>query len=208
MRYEPTPPWHDEVGRFAQFRISDYKSGVKSGRFQNAPAGLLFRGDSGVPEDGAVADNNNFGGRFGFAYSLTSDGKTSIRGGVGMFYDQHLLGEFNNGGVNGPPWSLRLSVTRPQGPFSDPYRGRTDFNKISVAQIGAADAVFPTPVLATTYDGRQDTPLVQLEHDARTRDLAAMARSRRLRRFRFQLRPARISTQCGSACPRGLDVNN
>ena len=159
MRYEPTPPWHDDVGRFAQFRISDYQSGVQSGRFENAPPGLLFRGDPGVPEDGAVADNDNLGGRLGFAYSLTSDGRTSIRGGFGMFFDQHLLGEFNNGGVNGPPWSLRLSVTRPQGPFSDPYRGRDDFNKITVDQIGAADAVFPTPVLATTYDGRQDTPL-------------------------------------------------
>ncbi|MDA0206399.1 MAG: TonB-dependent receptor [Acidobacteria bacterium] len=159
MRYEPTPAWHDTVGRFQQFKISDYENGVQSGRFENAPPGLLYRGDPGVPKDGADPDRDNFGGRFGFAYALTSDGKTSIRGGAGMFYDQHLQGDFNNGGVNGAPWSLRLSVTRPEGPFSDPYRGRDDFDGITVDQIGAADAVFPTPVLATTYDGRQDTPL-------------------------------------------------
>jgi len=64
--WEPTPPWHDEVGRFAKFRISDWENGVKSSRFDNGPAGVLFRGDPGVPEDGADPDNNNIGGRFGF----------------------------------------------------------------------------------------------------------------------------------------------
>ena len=64
-----------------------------------------------------------------------------------------------NNGVNGAPWSLRLQVTRPEGPFADPYFGRDDFDQITVDQIGAKDAVFPSPVLATTYDGLQDTPL-------------------------------------------------
>jgi len=76
-----------------------------------------------------------------------------------MFYDQHLAGDFNNGGVNGPPWSLRLSVTEPEGPFSDPYLGRDDFDQIRVDKIGATDAVFPRPVLATSYDGWQETLL-------------------------------------------------
>ncbi len=159
VRFEPTPPWHDTVGRFAQFRISDWEAGTKSSRFDNGPPGLLYRGDPGVPEDGADPDNNNIGARFGFAYALTADGRTSLRGGAGMFYDQHLQGDFNNGGVNGPPWSLRLSVVEPDGPFSDPYRGRDDFDQIRVDKIGAQDAVFPRPVLATTYDGRQETPL-------------------------------------------------
>lgn len=159
VRWEPTPPWHDEVGRFAQFRISDWEAGTKTSQFDNGPAGLLYRGDPGVPVDGADPDNNNIGGRFGFAYAVTADGRTSLRGGGGMFYDQHLAGDFNNGGVNGPPWSLRLSVVEPEGPFSDPYRGRDDFDQIRVDKIGAKDAVFPRPVLATTYDGRQETPL-------------------------------------------------
>ena len=159
LRYEPTPLWHDTVGRFQQFRIADWQNGVRTSQYQNAPAGVFFRGDPGVPENGAKGDFDNWGARLGFAYAATADGKTSIRGGVGMFFDQHLLGEFNNDGVNGPPWSLRLSVTRPQGPFSDPYRGRSDFDAITVDKIGAADAVFPRPVLATTYDDRQETPL-------------------------------------------------
>ena len=159
VRYEPTPPWHEVRGRIERFRIEDFNAGIRSPQFANAPAGVLFRGDPGVPEDGTLGDWNNFGSRFGFAWDVFGDGKTSLRGGVGMFYDQHLLGEFNNGGVNAPPWSIRLSVTRPPGVLSDPYRGRTDFDKITIAAIGSPDAPFPRPVLLTTYDGRHETPL-------------------------------------------------
>ncbi len=159
LRYEPTPPWHETRGRIEYFTIENFRNGVRSPQFKNAPPGVLFRGDPGVPEDGALGDYNNFGGRLGFAWDVFGDGKTSVRGGVGMFYDQHLLGEFNNGGVNAPPWSIRLSVTRPQGPFSDPYLGRNDFNLITPASIGSPDAAFPRPVLLTTYDGKHTTPL-------------------------------------------------
>ena len=79
----------------------------------------------------------------GFAWDLTGDGKTSLRGGGGMFYDQHRDGESGNGGVNAAPWSIRLSVTRPAGPFSDPYRGRTDFNLITDETIGTQQAAVP-----------------------------------------------------------------
>ena len=159
MRYEPTPPWHEVRGRIEYFTIENFRAGVRSSQFKNAPPGVLFRGDPGVPEDGALGDYNNVAGRFGFAWDVFGDGKTSVRGGAGMFYDQHLLGEFNNGGVNAPPWSIRLSVTRPQGPFSDPYQGRSDFDQISLSAIGSPDAPFPRPVLLTTYDGKHTTPL-------------------------------------------------
>jgi hypothetical protein len=159
MRYEPTPPWHELRGRIQRFRLEDFAAGVKSQRFINAPPGVTFPGDPGVPADGVLPDFNNWGGRTGFAWDVNGNGKTSIRGGGGMFYDQHLLGEFNNGGVNAPPWSLRVSVTRPQGPLSDPYRGRSDFNQITLSAIGDPTAPFPRPVLLTTYDGRHETPL-------------------------------------------------
>jgi hypothetical protein len=159
MRYEPTPPWHELRGRIERFTLTDFYNGVRSQRFNNAPPGVTFRGDPGVPEDGVLGDFNNFGGRFGFAWDINGSGKMSLRGGGGMFYDQHLLGEFNNGGVNAPPWSLRVSVTQPQGPLSDPYQGRSDFNQITLSAIGDQNAPFPRPVLLTTYDGRHETPL-------------------------------------------------
>jgi hypothetical protein len=76
-----------------------------------------------------------------------------------LFYDQHRDGESGNGAVNAAPWSIRLSVTRPTGPFSDPYRGRTDFDLINDATIGTQQAPFPRPVLIETLDTTYKTPL-------------------------------------------------
>ena len=124
VRWEPAPPWREQVGRFQQFRLEDYENNVRSTLYDNAPRGLLFRGDPGVPFDGTNIDWMNIGTRVGVALDLTGDGKTSIRGGWGMFYDQQLDGEFYNVGVNSPPWSITTNITEPQGPFSDPYRGQ------------------------------------------------------------------------------------
>ena len=41
-------------------------------------------------------NHKNFAPRLGFAYDLTGDGKTSIRGGYGIYYDQEVLNTFLN----------------------------------------------------------------------------------------------------------------
>lgn len=159
LRYEPTKPWHEVVGRIQIFDIEAYRAGRRSTLFDNAPPGLFFRGDPGVPEDGTLPDYDNVSFRGGAAWDVTGDGRTSLRGGWGMFYDQHIIGRFNNGAVNNPPWSIRVTYTEPDGPFSDPYRGRSDFNVISLEGVGRRDAPFPTPVSANSYDKQFNTPV-------------------------------------------------
>ncbi len=159
LRYENTPPWHEIEGRIEYFSVDDYNNNVRSTVFPAAPRGETFRGDQGVPYDGTNALTNNFGPRAGFAWDMSGDGRMSLRGGGGMFYDQHRDGESGNGAVNAAPWNSRLSVIRPAGPFSDPYRGRTDFNLITDATIGTQQAIFPTPVLIETLDKTYKTPL-------------------------------------------------
>jgi hypothetical protein len=50
----------------------------------NLRGGVLFAGLKGVPRTQGNLDKNNFGPRFGFAWSLNS--KTVVRGGFGMFF--------------------------------------------------------------------------------------------------------------------------
>jgi hypothetical protein len=156
LRYEPSPPWHDTQNRFERVRIQDFVSGVHSQVFRNAPVGETFFGDPGVPQDGSLADNNNVAPRVGFALDVFGDGKTSLRGGVGLFYDQQLNGNFNNSGVNSTPFSTRISLVEPQGPFSDPYQGRVDPFPAPQPNI---DSPFPRPVALNTFEERFTTPL-------------------------------------------------
>jgi outer membrane receptor protein involved in Fe transport len=47
-----------------------------------------------------VSDKNNFGPRIGFAYDLTGDGRTSLRGGWGMYYGRVINSTVYNALVN------------------------------------------------------------------------------------------------------------
>jgi hypothetical protein len=100
LRWDPYFPFTEERGRIVCFR-----PGVQSVKFPNAPAGMLFGGpnhDPGCPEHGSNVNAGNFAPRLGFAYALTDDRRTSLRGGVGIYYSPPATAGYTNFADNAP----------------------------------------------------------------------------------------------------------
>jgi hypothetical protein len=151
VRWEPYFPWNEIKGRVEMFSIPNYNAGVRSRVFPNAPPGLLFPGDPGMPSRGTTGTMANVAPRIGFAYSPSKDAKMSIRGGFGMFYDTQTPGVVNNRFADLTPFSPQIAITSPIGPFSNPALGIQDY-PFPAPYPPPKDSRFPPPVLSITYD--------------------------------------------------------
>lgn len=154
LRWDPFYPYKDSLGRVACF-----VPGAQSSRFPNAPQGLLFGGnnhDAGCPNPSINNNPLNFGPRLGFAYQLTDDGKTSLRGGAGYYFEPPNTVAFQDV-VGIPPFAPIVNLTDVS--LSDPY-GSAGINNPFPAQFGPLNpgptATFPkniglVPVFARNF---------------------------------------------------------
>jgi hypothetical protein len=129
LRYEVSVPFVD-----ANDALNSFRPGQQSTRFPQAPLGLVYPGDEGVPRGTYETDKNNFAPRFGLAWDPTGSGRSSLRAAWGIFYDALAgQGDFFQNGVLAPPFTPLLEVNAPpasltlQNPLTAVTGGATNF---------------------------------------------------------------------------------
>jgi hypothetical protein len=80
---------------------------------------------------------HDFGPRLGFAWDVMGDGKTSLRGGIGMSYEGTLYNPLSNSRWNPPYYSFNLEVNQLAGGTDTVVYGPTTCSSTSCAPSGA-----------------------------------------------------------------------
>jgi predicted heme/steroid binding protein len=118
LRYELPEPYTE-----IHNRTSLFEPGKKSRVLPNAPVGLLYPGDPGVPAGLIPTDMKAFAPRLGVAWDPSRNGKLLITAAYGIFYEPYYTGQ---GGplqapISAPPFLGTPQVTLPN--FADPFNG-------------------------------------------------------------------------------------
>jgi hypothetical protein len=121
LRWEPYLPVRVEDIGLSYFDRAAFDQGVKSTVFPNAPAGLKFPGDAGMPGGRRVGFHRmgQLAPRLGIAWDPTGDGKTSIRAAYGLFYNRPNLTTYG-GFSSAPPNGNSVTIQNPPS-FADPW---------------------------------------------------------------------------------------
>src|ERR1700733_15150747 len=126
LRYElpfPSTERNNEVNLFVP--------GAQSRVLPNAPAGLLYPGDPGVPAGLIPTQKTAFAPRAGVAWDALGNGKTLVSAAYGIFYEPYYTGE---GGplqdpVSSPPYLKTQQISFPVNSFANPFYTPNPFSQ-------------------------------------------------------------------------------
>jgi outer membrane receptor protein involved in Fe transport len=146
LRYEAALPWVHPNNFWGTLHI-----GKQSQVVRTAPPGMVFPGDPGMPRGLVPADRNNWAPRVGFAWDPFGNGRTSVRGAYGVFYETINSDVIQN---TGQPFRYTFTINVPFALF-DPLRGQPPIplsvNLTNPQFVGLQQIFYPDPTLRTPY---------------------------------------------------------
>lgn len=119
LRYELPEPYTE-----IRNRTNLYEPGVQSKVMPNAPPGLVYPGDAGVPAGLIPTEKNAFAPRVGVAWDPTGSARWLVRAAYGVFFDPYYNGQ---GGplqapISAPPYLRTPQLSFPfVGTLSNPF---------------------------------------------------------------------------------------
>ena len=141
------------------FSLDAFDSGQVSGLFNNAPAGLVYPGDSGYPNGTTGLSKKwlNISPRIGLAWDVSGDGRTAFRSSYALAYDMPT-GDFFYVGAGAAPYASRIRIE--ERDFMDPWAadGGTPFPHQIPPPV---DAPFISRAAFETLDPDINSPRVQ-----------------------------------------------
>ncbi|HEX5283274.1 MAG TPA: TonB-dependent receptor [Bryocella sp.] len=111
LRWEVFPPFPGGGG----VRYGTFAPNVQSKVVPNAPLGLLFGGDPGIPAGVYATSWTRFAPRVGFAFDMFGNGRTSLRAGYGVFYFDQA--EIQTGMQLQQPYVASITLNKPYLPY-------------------------------------------------------------------------------------------
>jgi hypothetical protein len=142
LRWEPYFGQNVRNGAVSNFSLDNFRQGIRTQRFINAPAGLLYPGDPGFPEgnSGIATQWRNVSPRVGVAWDVTGDGRTAVRSSYGMNFD-FPSSIFLYIPASASPFANRVELSAV--PFEDPYRFVPGGDTHPLPPVPTRDAEFP-----------------------------------------------------------------
>ncbi len=142
LRWEPSLPEYDAAGRGNHFSLPAFMAGTKTSVYTNAPPGLLFHGDPGIPKAYANGSYKGFAPRIGVAWDPRGAGIESVRASYGIFFDQpesYTDRDFSLAS----PWGNQITLTSPSGGFVNPFAGYAGGNPFPFPYPPSKSSAFP-----------------------------------------------------------------
>ena len=117
LRWEVFPPFPGQ-GVYGTFAPNAQSKVVPT-----APLGLLYQGDPGIPAGVYATSWTRFAPRVGFAFDMFGNGRTSLRGGYGIFYFDQA--EIQTGQQLQQPFVASITTPKPPN-LVNPYAPNAD----------------------------------------------------------------------------------